>query len=176
MEYSAAQLLPEWRQQDSLLANATAGFGKPHVSNMFQQTHSALPLSASLKIVQAPAAYNRPIVQKKFFKPSFIVRSHCSSSFFSAAPPLLLCFHAASMLLPCCFHAASLLPLCCFHAAVMLLPSCCLACCFLPSCCFQAAFDLPLCCFHAASMLLPCCFHAASLHAAFTCHNCSTPF
>ena len=109
MQKCAAQLLPEWRQQDSLLANATAGFGKTHVSNIFQQAHPALPISASLKIVQAPAAYHRPIVQKKLFKPPFIVRSRYSSSLFSAAPPLPLYFHSADMLLPSCFLA------CCFH-------------------------------------------------------------
>ena len=75
MQRFAAQLLPEWRQQDSHMANATAGCGTPHLSSVSQQTEPALPLSASLKIVQAPAAYNRPIVQKKLFRPPFIVRS-----------------------------------------------------------------------------------------------------
>ena len=66
-------MLSEWRQQDSLLAQATVGFGKPHLGNIVQQMDMAQPLSASLKIVQAPAAYNRPIVQKKLFKPPFVV-------------------------------------------------------------------------------------------------------
>ena len=66
-------MLPEWRQQDSLLAQASVGFGKPHLGVVVQQVEAAHPLSASLKIVQAPAAYHRPIVQKKLFKPPFAV-------------------------------------------------------------------------------------------------------
>ncbi|KAL3157642.1 hypothetical protein ABBQ32_012087 [Trebouxia sp. C0010 RCD-2024] len=69
-----AQLLPEWKQQDSLLAKASVGFGQPRVSNLSQQSDSALPQSASLRLVQAPAAFNRPIVQRKLFKPPFVVR------------------------------------------------------------------------------------------------------
>ncbi|DBA86232.1 hypothetical protein WJX77_001095 [Trebouxia sp. C0004] len=69
-----AQVLPEWRQQDSLLAHATAGFGKPHLGHIMQHIDPAQPLSASLRIVQAPATYNRPIVQRKLFKPAFVVR------------------------------------------------------------------------------------------------------
>ncbi|KAL3159675.1 hypothetical protein ABBQ38_010082 [Trebouxia sp. C0009 RCD-2024] len=69
-----AQLLPEWKQQDSLLAKASGGFGQPHVSNLSQQSDSVLPQSASLRLVQAPAAFNRPIVQRKLFKPPFVVR------------------------------------------------------------------------------------------------------
>lgn len=86
----AAQLLPEWKQQDSLLAKASVGFGQPRVSNLSQQSDSALPQSASLRLVQAPAAFNRPIVQRKLFKPPFVVSTlPCSSQLscfaFSAA-------------------------------------------------------------------------------------------
>ncbi len=72
----AAQALPEWRQQGSLLAQATAGFGKPHLGRVVQQIDPSHPLSATLKIVQAPATYNRPIVQKKLFKPAFLVSTN----------------------------------------------------------------------------------------------------
>ena len=72
--WPTAQMLPEWRQQDSLLAQATADFGKPaHLGHGVQQIDPSHPLTASLKIIQAPATYNRPIVQKKLFKPAFMV-------------------------------------------------------------------------------------------------------
>lgn len=73
--HQEAQVLPEWKQQDGLVAQAAAGFGKPHLRHGVHQIDPAHPLSASLKIVQAPAAYNRPIVQKKLFKPPFVVIS-----------------------------------------------------------------------------------------------------
>lgn len=101
----AAQLLPEWRQQDSLMANATAGCGKAHLGNVSQQTEPALPLSASLKILQAPAAYNRPIVQKKLFRPPFIVRTPCTSTLLHFFQVLLSCL-LAFLTLPCQPHAA----------------------------------------------------------------------
>lgn len=85
----AAQPAPEWRQQDSLLAKASVGFGQPHINNVAQHTDSALPQSASLRLVQAPAAFNRPIVQRKLFKPPFVVRLQCSPS--SPALPSVLC-------------------------------------------------------------------------------------
>lgn len=67
----AAQPVACWRQQDSLMGQGT--FTRTIGGQRMQFSDPALPVSVSLTIIQAPAAYFRPIVQKKPFKPPFTV-------------------------------------------------------------------------------------------------------
>ncbi|KAK9811757.1 hypothetical protein WJX72_009562 [[Myrmecia] bisecta] len=65
-----ARCLKEWRQEESLLIEATQSFGDMTAP---PQLNSGVPLAVSLKLLQAPAAFNRPMVQRKTFKPAFMV-------------------------------------------------------------------------------------------------------
>mmetsp|Transcript_31429 Transcript_31429/g.89224 ORF Transcript_31429/g.89224 Transcript_31429/m.89224 type:complete len:678 (+) Transcript_31429:216-2249(+) len=67
---AAGHIVREWRQQDSCSAIASAF---PHEEGRGTLS-SDLPLSCTLKIIQAPAAYARPMVHKKVFRPAFKVR------------------------------------------------------------------------------------------------------
>jgi len=65
----AGQVSMTWKQQDAITAQLAQG-GKVDAEREFR----GLPLSCSLKIVQAPAAFARPMVQKKSFRPHFKLR------------------------------------------------------------------------------------------------------
>ena len=60
------------------MTQANSSFPRSHGSHRMQDSNPALPVSASLAVIQAPAAFFRPIVQKKTFKPPFVVSS-CNS-------------------------------------------------------------------------------------------------
>ncbi|KAK9826496.1 hypothetical protein WJX81_006495 [Elliptochloris bilobata] len=65
---SEAHEAPSWRQVDSLTAQTQAYGEAPHTQS------GSGAVSLSLRIVQAPAAFALPMVQRKVFKPPFTVR------------------------------------------------------------------------------------------------------
>jgi hypothetical protein len=61
--------MPEWRGQDSFAAEAAA-FGEIDLKSRAE----ALPVAVSMRVVTAPASFALPMVQRKAFKPPFMVR------------------------------------------------------------------------------------------------------
>lgn len=60
--------MPEWRGQDSFAAEAAA-FGDIDMKARPER----LPVAVSMRIVTAPASFALPMVQRKVFKPPFMV-------------------------------------------------------------------------------------------------------
>ena len=58
-----------------MAGQGASSFPQSHGNHKMSYGDPALPLAASMSIIQAPAAYFRPIVQKKTFKPPFMVRT-----------------------------------------------------------------------------------------------------
>ena len=68
---AAARPTRHWRQRDSLVAEATCSFGD---AAMAREVSESYPLSVGLQLAQAPAAFARPMVQRKLCRPCFRVR------------------------------------------------------------------------------------------------------
>jgi len=67
---TTGQVATEWKQQDAMKVASMAHRKPAAVAAEF----AGLPLSCSVRIIQAPAAFARPMVQKKPFRPHFVVR------------------------------------------------------------------------------------------------------
>ena len=61
--------MPEWRGQDSFAAEAAA-FGEIDLKSRSER----MPLTLSMRVISAPASFALPMVQRKVFKPPFMVR------------------------------------------------------------------------------------------------------
>jgi hypothetical protein len=61
--------MAEWRSQDSFAAEA-ASFGDINLRARAEN----MPVSLSMRVVAAPASFALPMVQRKVFKPPFVVR------------------------------------------------------------------------------------------------------
>ena len=66
----AAHPMPEWRGQDSFAAEAAA-FGEIDLKSRSER----MPLTLSMRVISAPASFALPMVQRKVFKPPFMVRA-----------------------------------------------------------------------------------------------------